>query len=259
MGADLLRSAVTDGVLSVTIDRPEKRNALSQDMLGRLGRIFVDHAADESLGVAILRGTGDKNFAAGGDLVELADVRTAADAKAMAMHSKGALDSIRNFPVPVVAALNGDALGGGSEVAVACDFRVAAAHARLGFVQGRLNVTSAWGGGIDLMNIVGPTRGLELLAQGRMVGGGEALGLGLIDAVADDGESLDDALDRFLDPLRRQKPQVMRAFKALAKGVRAGLPRHQLETLETDMFVDAWMHEDHWTAVDELLSGWRDK
>ena len=127
--------------------------------------------------------------------------RTAADAKAMAMHSKGALDSIRNFPVPVVAALNGDALGGGSEVAVACDFRVAAAHARLGFVQGRLNVTSAWGGGIDLMNIVGPTRGLELLAQGRMVGGGEALGLGLIDAVADDGESLDDALDRFLDPL----------------------------------------------------------
>ena len=70
MGADLLRSAVTDGVLSVTIDRPEKRNALSQDMLGRLGRIFVDHAADESLGVAILRGTGDKNFAAGGDLVE---------------------------------------------------------------------------------------------------------------------------------------------------------------------------------------------
>ena len=117
----------------------------------------------------------------------------------------------------------------------------------------------AWGGGIDLMNIVGPTRGLELLAQGRMVGGGEALGLGLIDAVADDGESLDDALDRFLDPLRRQKAQVMRAFKALAKGVRAGLPRHQLETLETDMFVDAWMHEDHWTAVDELLSGWRDK
>ena len=259
MSADLLPSEVADGVLTVTIDRPDKRNALSQDMLASLAALFADHAADEALCLAVLRGSGDKNFAAGGDLVELADVRTPADAKAMAVHSKSALDAIRNFPVPVIAALNGDALGGGSAVAVSCDFRVAAAHARLGFVQGRLNVTSAWGGGIDLMTIVGPTRGLELLAQGRMVGGAEALALGLIDAVADDGEGLDQALARFAEPLKRQKPQVMRAFKALAKGVRAGLPRHQLETLETEMFVDAWVHEDHWAAVNKLLSGWRDK
>ena len=84
------------------------------------------------------------------------------------------LDSIRRFPVPVVAALNGDALGGGAELAVACDMRVAATHARIGFVQGRLAITTGWGGGIDLAAIVGPSRALALLCRSDLLTSAEA-------------------------------------------------------------------------------------
>ena len=257
MESDQLRIENDGTVLRVTINRPEKRNALSQDLLAGLGEAFAAHAADEGLRAAVLRGAGDKNFAAGGDLRELDHVRGRDAAAEMATRSKAALSAVRNFPVPVVAALNGDALGGASELAVACDFRVAAAHARMGFVQGRLKVTTAWGGGIDLMHLVGPARALELLSHGRMVGGAQALSLGLFNAVAGEGQSLDEAVDGFLAPILEQAPQVMRAFKALSLAVRRGLPRHELEALETRMFTDAWVHDDHWAAAEKLMSGWR--
>jgi len=154
--------APADGILRVTINRPEKRNALSRAVLDELGQVFAGHAPDEALRVAVLTAAGSHSFAAGGDLLDLAAVRTREGAAAMATQARTALDAIRRFPVPVVAALNGVALGGGAELAVACDLRIAAAHAGIGFVQGRLNIVTAWGGGIDLMRLLGPARGLAV-------------------------------------------------------------------------------------------------
>ncbi|MBM3359776.1 MAG: enoyl-CoA hydratase/isomerase family protein, partial [Betaproteobacteria bacterium] len=156
------------GVLNVSINRPDKRNALSRAVLGELKRVFSGHSGAQDLRVAVLRGAGEKSFAAGGDLRDLAQVRTRADTRRMAEQARDALEAIRSFPVPVVAALNGDALGGGAELAVACDFRVAASHARIGFIQGRLNIATAWGGGADLMRLVGPARALRLLAAAEL-------------------------------------------------------------------------------------------
>src|SRR5580700_1462882 len=128
------------GVLHVTINRAEKRNALSAEVLQALADAFNAHAEDHALRVAVLRGAGEQCFAAGGDLRELASITTLEAAASMAFDAKAWLEAIRQFPVPVVAALNGDAMGGGAELAVACDFRIAASHARIGFVQGRLNI-----------------------------------------------------------------------------------------------------------------------
>jgi enoyl-CoA hydratase len=253
MNADWVRSDYTDGVLTVTIDRAGKHNALSQSILAGIASVLADHAADENLLLAVVRGAGDSYFAAGGDLMELGEVRSRQDIVAMCRHAKGALDQVRNFPLPVIAALNGDALGGGSELAVACDFRVAATHAHLGFIQGRLNAAPAWGGGVDLMRLVGPNRALGLFAGAGLVGGEEALSLGLFDALAVEGENLDDVLDRFTAPMRRQKPQVLRALRALAKGVRSGLPVDELAALEESVFVETWLHDDHWAAVEEVI------
>ena len=158
-----VRVETRDAVMTVTIERPEKRNALSRAVLAELAAAFTDGARDESLKAAVVTGAGDISFAAGGDLRDLEQVRTLKDAAAMAEGAKQAFETIRRFPVPVVAALNGDALGGGAELAVACDFRVFAHHARIGFVQGRLNISTAWGGGVDLMRLVGPAIGLRLL------------------------------------------------------------------------------------------------
>ena len=245
------------GVLRVTINRPDKRNALSSEVLHSLGKVFALNAEDHSLRVAVLRGAGDQCFAAGGDLRELASITTLEGAAEMARDAKAALEAIRKFPVPVVAALNGDAMGGGAELAVACDFRIAAVHARIGFVQGRLNIATAWGGGIDLMGLVGPARGLRLLCRGDMLSGAEAVAVGLVDAVATESQTLDGLIDDFLAPILKQVPQVLRAFKSVSRGARAGLSREELKDLETRMFAETWVHKDHWTAAEKITSKWK--
>lgn len=249
-----LQAEVLDRVLRVTIDRPEKRNALSRAVLAELQEVFTAHAADEGLCLAVLRGAGDASFAAGGDLRDLSAVRTEADAARMAEEAKAALHAVRSFPVPVIAALNGDALGGGAELALACDLRVAAAHARIGFVQGRLNISTAWGGGVDLLRLVGTARGLRLLGRGEVLDARAARDAGLVDAVAALGEGLEAALQEFVAPFLVQTPRVLRAFKALAAAVRRGDGREALDALETRLFAATWAHEDHWAAAETLLA-----
>jgi len=244
-----------EGVLRVIINRPEKRNALSRAVMAEIKATFEAHRGDETLKLAVLRGAGDKSFAAGGDLRDLEGLRTIDDAEGMANDAKAVFDAIRKFPVPVVAAVNGDALGGGAELSVACDLRVMAAHARLGFIQGRLNIATAWGGGIDLMNLVGPAMGLRLLAASEMMDAASAVTLGLADAAAADGQPVDDAVEAFIAPFLKQAPQVMRAFKAVALAHRLGLPRAEKETIETEYFARAWVHDDHWAAAEKVLGG----
>jgi enoyl-CoA hydratase len=250
---DINVSIENDIILRVTINRPEKHNALSRAVLKNLGEIFNDHANHENLRVAVLTGAGDKSFAAGGDLKDLSVLRSLDEARGLADLAKTALNAVRNFPVPVIAALNGNAMGGGAELAVACDFRIVATRARIGFVQGRLNISTAWGGGVDLMKLIAPNKALDLLCRSSMLTAEEALSIGLIDRIAEDGEDLDHCVTNFLQPYLLQVPQVMRAFKALAIGARQGLPRAELDEIETAKFAAAWVHDDHWAAADNIL------
>lgn len=252
--AELISIRSNGGRLDVTIDRPAKRNALSRPTLARLKDIFERHATDDSVKVAVLTGAGDKSFAAGGDLADLSSVRTQDEAADMSRQARAALDAVRRFPVPVVAALNGDALGGGAELAVACDLRVAAAHARIGFVQGRLAITTAWGGGIDLLSLVGPARALALKSRSDLLTGAEAAAIGLVDEVAKPGESLADAVDRFVAPMLKQTRKVLAAFKALNLAYGRGTSREELERIETARFAETWIDDDHWLAADAILT-----
>lgn len=252
-----ITAAAADGVLRVTIDRPHKRNALSRALLGELRAVFERRAGDAGLRLAVLTAAGDRNFAAGGDLRELAALRTESEAFTMATEARAALDAVRRFPVPVIAALNGVALGGGAELALACDLRIAAAHAGIGFVQGQLNIATAWGGGIDLMRLLGPVRALGVLARGEVIPAAQAQALGLVEAVAGGDEPFEAFVAGFVAPLRRQVPQVMRAFKAQALAERLGRPRAERERIEARLFSLTWVHEDHWTAVDRLFAKYR--
>jgi len=242
---------IRDRVLYVLINRAEKRNALSRALLAAIGQAFGQRAGDNSLVAAVITGAGDKCFAAGGDLRELDALRSEADGRAMALGARQALDKIRAFPVPVIAALNGDALGGGAELAASCDFRIAAPHARIGFIQGKLSISTAWGGGIDLMRIVGRQKGLRLLSTAQIVSASEALSLGFLDGVADTPETLSAAVETFLEPVRALAPQSQRAFKAVA---RACFDRTAAEAAELDNFAACWGHAEHWTAHDKILN-----
>ena len=240
-------------VLRITIERPERLNALSRDTLRQLEEAFTCYRADESIALAILTGAGKKCFAAGGDLKDLDAVRTAELTREMAAAGRRALDAIRRFPAPVVAALNGAALGGGAELAMACDFRVAAGTARIGFIQGKLNITTAWGGGADLMERIGSAPALRLLGSCRVLDAGEALELGVIDACCQDDESLDACLDSFISPLLARSAAVLRDYKALRNLARNSVTE-RLGELETDVFVQRWLHDDHWQAAGAILS-----
>jgi enoyl-CoA hydratase len=241
-------------VLHVTIDRPEKRNALSRDTLAAMKAAFDGHAGDDTLMAAVLTGAGDRAFAAGGDLHELQGLTTADAIESFTLAARDALDSVRRFPVPVIGALNGDAFGGGAELAMACDLRLAAPHVRIAFLQGRLAISTAWGGGIDLMRLVGTARALDLLASSRMVPAAEAAGLGLVTAVAPADAPFDGFVTGWLESWSHQRPQVMRAFKAQALAERLGLPRGEREAAELAGFVATWLHEDHWRAAEKAIA-----
>jgi enoyl-CoA hydratase len=253
MSTDQIHTETRERVLYVTIDRAEKHNALSLSILDTIRTTFTDAADDDTLIAVVLQGAGEKTFAAGGDLRELAELRTAKEAENMAGDAKAAFNAIRDCPVPVIAAMNGNAFGGGAELAVSCDFRVAAAHARIGFVQGRLALATAWGGGPDLLDLVGRARGLRLLATSEMLSPAQALETGLYDTVAADSEAFSQTIEKFLEPMRKQTPQSMRAFKAVASSHRRKDTRDEMHRIETAMFVKTWVHDDHWEAAERAL------
>ena len=240
---------VERGVLSVTIAREAKRNPLSLGVLDELRQVFEAAANDESIALAVLTGAGDKAFASGGDLRELATYRDLEDAAAFSVHGKAALDAIRKFPLPVVARLNGVALGGGAELALACDQRFAAPSAKIGFIHGNLNIAPSWGGGNDLVRLVGPAKALRLMTSARILVAEEALFWGLFDAVCDGG-NFDDWFEGLIEPLRVRPAQVMRAFKSIAAC--SGIGRAEADRRETEHFAEVWAHQDHWDAVANL-------
>jgi enoyl-CoA hydratase/carnithine racemase len=239
-------------VWTVTIHRPDKLNPLSRPLLRAMRAAFESIGADRDARCVILRGAGERYFAAGGDLRDLADVRGEADTTAMVHECRTALDAVRSCPVPVVASLNGDAIGGGAELAVACDLRVMAEHASIGYVHGRLAITAAWGGAADLIDLVGSARALRMMARAELIDAFTALEWGLADLVVPGGD-LERRTADFVEPLAMQGPQVLRAIKAQAIAARRGMSREERRALELRHIVQTWTHADHWSAVARVL------
>jgi len=243
--------SVERATLCVTINRPEKRNALSLGLLDQIGAAFADHREHE-LKCAVLTGAGQKAFAAGGDLKELDALRSAAEAQAMSERVHTVLDEIRYFPVPVIGALNGVALGGGAELAMACDLRIGAAHADLGLIQAQLALTTAWGGGIDLINAVGNSAALSILCAGRRLNAEEAQSLRLYEAVCPATEDFQSFTESFLNAYLSKSINVLRGYKRTAAARRKQL-QNELKGIARDEFVTAWTDDDHWQAAANAL------
>jgi enoyl-CoA hydratase/carnithine racemase len=238
------------GVLRVTLNRPAKRNALSREALRELRTVFLGHGGREDVRLAVIAGAGELAFCSGGDLEEFASVQAPEDARALAAEGAGALDAIRAFPVPTVAALNGVALGGGAELALACDLRIAAPHAGIGFTHALLNVSTAWGGGPDLARAVGAGAALELLATGRTLSAEEARAAGLVQHVAPRTGAFVDFVDRFAGALAERPPHLLRALKSLALAGRPATTEAMQRAVEEGEFVRTWTHGAHWAAAE---------
>ncbi len=243
----------SNGAIWLTLNRPDKHNALSLPTLDALRTAVERAGADPDTRYVVLTGAGRKSFAAGGDLKELAAVRDDAAVEAMLRRAQATLDAIRRCPVPVVALLNGDALGGGAELAASADLRIFLAHARMGFIQARLAITPAWGGGVDLCQIVGGPRALRMLARAELVDASTALAWGLADAVARDAHE-DEDITAFLRPLGERPPQVARGIKAAAAAWRRNASHDERRRIEIEHLKATWLHDDHWLAAERALS-----
>lgn len=205
----------------VTLDRPDRRNALDRNTVDELGRIGRELGQDPGLRGVVLTGAGDRAFCAGADLKEREGMSDDA-VRAMLDAYRSELAWLGTSPFPVVAVLNGAALGGGLELALACDLRVIAAHAVLGLPETSLGVIPGIGGTQRLPRVIGYARALELILLGQRLSAAEALSLGLVNRVTAAGTPvLEDAL-AWLAPLLEGSPIAMRA--ALEAVRASGLP-----------------------------------
>ena len=252
----LLAEECDGGVLRLTLNRPRQHNALSFALLEQLRETLENHAGNAALKCAVITGAGEKSFCAGGDLHELDSMRSLDEAREISRIGRRALDAVRYFPVPVAAVLNGDALGGGAELALACDCCLAAKHARLGFLQARLNLMTAWGGAADVIARCGSARGMMLLLQAKRMSADEALEAGLMDEVGDEGQSADELAQDWSDSMTERSRAVLRGQKALAIIMRRRM-HEALADAEEQHMANAWTDPAHWEAVRQSFSGKR--
>jgi enoyl-CoA hydratase len=178
-----------DAVVTVTLNRPEKLNALNEELVRELRKVVADLVGRGGIRAVIVTGAGDKAFAAGADIAAMSGM-TFAQALAFARMGHDVGDALEHAPFPVLAAVNGFALGGGCEIALACDFIYASDRAKFAQPEVNLGVIPGFGGTQRLLRRVGEARARELCMTGDILGAEEALRIGLVNAVVPHAELL---------------------------------------------------------------------
>ncbi len=176
---ELVRVEVSERVAEVTINRPKALNALNRQVLTELDQVFKQLREERALAVVILTGAGDKAFVAGADVAEMSGM-SAAEAVEFARSGHRLFDSIESFPTPVLAAVNGYALGGGCELALACDIIYASDNAKLGQPEVKLGIIPGFGGCVRLPRKIGLAAAAEWIYTGEIFNAQTALSLGLV-------------------------------------------------------------------------------
>src|SRR5579875_59963 len=166
----------------ITLNRPKVLNALNSALLHELDTALASLAADPQVRAILLTGAGERAFAAGADIQELAKL-SALEGQQLALRGQRILDRLQHCGKPVIACVNGFALGGGCELAMACSFRIASEAARFGQPEVRLGLIPGYGGSQRLPRLIGPGPALKLLLTGEMISAAEALRLGLVEEV----------------------------------------------------------------------------
>jgi enoyl-CoA hydratase len=232
---------VKNKIAYVTIHRPDKLNALNSETFGELGHVFTHINEDSGIVGVILTGSGEKAFVAGADITELA-VQTPVTAKEFALRSEVVLCYIERMTKPVIAAVNGFALGGGCELSMACHMRIASENAKFGQPEVNLGLIAGNGGTQRLPRLVGKGRAIELLCTGDMISAEEAYRIGLANKVTKK-EELITACEKILNTIASKAPV---AVKLTLEAVQSGMEMTQAEGLnfEANLFGLAFSTED---------------
>jgi enoyl-CoA hydratase len=238
MSVDVRRDGA---VVVVTIDRPDAMNALDVATLTRLRELLLELREDEDARALVLTGAGDRAFVAGADIKYMSGLDVDA-AKAWGDLGQNVAQLLETSPAPVVAAINGFALGGGCEFALACDLRYASSTAKLGQPEINLGIVPGWGGTQRLARVCGVGVAKDLILTGRSVDATEALRIGLVDAVFEPGELMARSIDT-AQLLASKSPLALRAAKV---AINHALQGDHVENLgrESELFGELFASED---------------
>jgi enoyl-CoA hydratase len=221
MAYELLTFDVADRIATVTVNRPDKLNALNDALMAELGRAIDEAVGREDVGGVLLTGAG-RAFVAGADIAELAG-QNAVEGKARAERGQRTFRRFETSPKPTIAAVNGFALGGGCELAMACHIRLASDAAKFGQPEVKLGIVPGYGGSQRLPRLVGKGRALQLLLTGEMIDAAEALRIGLVNRVVPAAELLPSARTMLATILAQGPRAVAQCIEAVDRGLDMGL------------------------------------
>lgn len=254
-----LRVERAGAVATLTIERPEVKNALDPTTIRELGETLTRFEGDEELQAVVLTGAGDEVFVAGGDLKALQKIEGAEAGRRMARLTQRVFARLEALEVPVIAAVNGTALGGGTELAAACDIRIAAENATFGFKQIQMGIMPAWGLSFRLLRQVGRSRALELLLTGRTITAREAHQVGFVDRVVPAGHAKTAARE-LAEAIAANPPLSVRLIKQAVRGA-GEASAEAAGVMEAALFGLTWGSADHDEAVraffDKRTPRWR--
>lgn len=212
----------SEGIATITLNRPETLNAFSKEVVGEVLQAIEDARTDENVRVLVLTGAGEKAFSAGADIKTMKGMN-ALRARELSLMGEKLCLALENLEKPVIAALNGYALGGGLEVAMSCDIRIASENARMGQTEINIGLIPGWGGTQRLTRLVGRTKAKELVFTGRMIDAKTAEQLGIVNMVIP-ADKFREGVRQFASELVQKAPVALRVAKTLIdKGAEIGL------------------------------------
>jgi len=211
-----------EGVATITLNRPEALNAFSKDVVEEILHALEDIETDEAVRVVVLTGAGEKAFSAGADIKAMAGI-TALKARELSFMGEKLCVGLENLEKPVIAAINGYALGGGLEVAMSCDLRIASENAKMGQTEINIGLIPGWGGTQRLTRLVGMTKAKELVFTGRIIDAKTAEQIGIVNMVVP-ADKFRETVSQFAKDLASKAPVALKVAKALInKGSDIGL------------------------------------
>ena len=203
----------SEGIATITMNRPEALNAFSAEVVSEILQAIEDVKVDESVRVVVLTGAGEKAFSAGADIKAMKGMN-ALKARELSQMGERLCNALENLEKPVIAAINGYALGGGLEVAMACDIRIASENARMGQTEINIGLIPGWGGTQRLTRLIGATKAKELIFTGKMIDARTAEQLGLVNMVVPQ-DKFRETVRQFALELAQKAPVALKVAKAL--------------------------------------------
>ncbi|WP_347550471.1 enoyl-CoA hydratase/isomerase family protein [Pseudalkalibacillus hwajinpoensis] len=237
----------------ITINRPEQRNAINYEVMEELSEVISNAETDPAVKYIVITGSGDRAFCSGGDLEVFRDLRTEDQAYPMLRKMGSVLEQLFFCNKPTIALINGHALGGGSELAIACDYRIARSGVQVGFIQGSIGLTTGWGGSVYALLRMNPTQALQMLMSADRYSAEQAFSQGYLTYVTAT-KNWEVVAQDFIRDLFKRPAKILSSYKTYWLTSLNEVDIRDRVDSEIRNCANLWASDEHHRAVDAFLS-----